>query len=179
MGFVNGDGTARKPQFKSGSGGGKFPKKEELFGELVMLTPVEVVKVQKYKGKPGETSERLTADTVVLTGQFAGEEFSEMWWTPDGIIKTAKAELRKPVDQRNPILGRLIRFPQNATRDEYPTAEAIEAGIVAFNERKIKEMPGFAWGLSQFTQEEEDIAVAYLNGDRPTPEVNASDDPWA
>lgn len=164
--FAHGDGSgtaAPPPQFAQPSGGGVFPKPTDLVGELVMLTPVKVETVPGYEGRG--TVDRLTADTVVLTGARRGE-YPEMWWNQETIVKNGKSILRAaqtgaPV---TPILGRIVRFPQKGNRDKYPTPEAIEAALAAWRPGmpEIK----FAWGLSRFSDEDMAIATAWVQGDR-------------
>lgn len=170
--FAGSNGSAPAPKFVSGSGGGNFPKATELFGELIMLTPVEVETVPGYQGKG--TTERLTADTVVLTGEHAGE-FPAMWWGQSPIVKAAQQVLRRGTGDI--ILGRLYRFPQTANKAKFPTREAIEAGILAWRpgQPEVK----FAWALETFTDEDQKIAEAYFaGGGVQASESTEQDDPF-
>jgi hypothetical protein len=164
--FAHGDGSgtqAAPPTFAQPTGGGVFPKPVDIVGELVMLTPVKIEQVPGYEGKG--FVDRLTADTVVLTGSRRGE-YPEMWWNQETIVKNAKSILRQASQggQITPILGRLVRFPQKNNRDKYPTPEAIEAALA--NWRPGQPDVKFAWGLSRFSDEDAQIATAWINGDR-------------
>lgn len=159
--FTAGGNTATEPEkrtFVSGSGGGNFPKAADLFGALVMLTPVEVETVPGYEGKG--TTERLTADTVVLDGPHQGE-YPSMWWSQSPIVSAAKAVLRK--NKGEIILGRLYRFPQSSNKAKYPTRQDIEKALARW--RPGRPDVNFAWALEKFTEEDQELAERYLDGD--------------
>ncbi len=146
------------PSFVSGSGGGTFPKAAELFGQLIMLTPIEIETVPGYEGKG--TTDRLTADTVVLTGDRAGE-YPSMWWGQSPIVKAAREVLRR--GNGDIILGRLYRFPQTGNKAKFPTRQAIEEGLA--NWRPGQPEVKYAWALETFTQEDAALATRFLEGD--------------
>lgn len=137
--------------FGQPAGGGNYPKAEELNGCLIMLTPVKVEEVQKYRGKPGEMSERLSADTFVIDGERAGEEFDSMYWSQLPIVNAAKSAQRKGVKA---ILGRLRRFPisEDVKNGKFERGdwEAIEAAIA----KGGKNVPQFAWVLDKYTEDD-------------------------
>lgn len=170
-----GDNGQAIPNFVPGSGGGNFPKAVELFGELIMLTPIEIETVPGYEGKG--TVDRLTADTVVLTGDRQGE-YPSMWWSQSPIVNAAKNVLRR--GKGDIILGRLYRFPQSGNKAKFPTRQAIEKALAEWR-------PGspdvkFAWALETFTAEDAAIATAFLNGERALAQQAASEpdhDPFA
>lgn len=150
-------------------GGGSFPKPAELFGELLLITPLAVESVPDTyaKNKPGEPiqmKDRLTADTVVLTGERAGEEFDAMWWSQGPVVKAGQAALRKGVKA---ILGRLYRFPINEDKKagKYTTRQDLEMALASWKPG----MPNvrIAWALEQFTAEDAQIARAYLASKQP------------
>lgn len=145
------------PKFVSGSGGGTFPKAIELLGQLVMLTPIQVETVPGYEGKG--TTERLTADTVVLTGDRAGE-YPSMWWGQSPIVKAAKEVLRR--GNGDIILGRLYRFPQTGNKAKFPTRQAIEEALQ--NWRPGQPDVKYAWALETFTAEDAALATKFLEG---------------
>lgn len=145
------------PNFVSGSGGGNFPKAIELLGELVMLTPIEIEKVTGYEGK-GQI-DRLTADTVVLTGDRAGE-YPAMWWSQSPIVKAAATVLRR--GNGDVILGRLYRFPQSGNKAKYPTRQAIEEALQ--NWRPGQPDVKYAWALETFTAEDAALATRFIEG---------------
>lgn len=171
--FSSGSSTTEKakPKFVSGSGGGNFPKAADLFGELVMLTPVEVETVPGYEGKG--TTERLTADTVVLTGPHQGE-YPSMWWGQSPIVAAGKRVLRKGDDSI--ILGRLYRFPQAGNKAKYPTRQDIEKALKRW--RPGKPDVNFAWALEQFDEDDAELAERYLDGDFEFEAVDLDDDPF-
>lgn len=146
------------PNFVSGSGGGSFPRALELLGELVMLTPIEIEKVPGYEGKG--MIDRLTADTVVLTGDRAGE-YPAMWWSQSPIVKAAATVLRR--GNGDIILGRLWRFPQSSNKAKYPTRQAIEEALA--NWRPGQPDVKYAWALETFTAEDAALATSYINGE--------------
>jgi hypothetical protein len=154
----NGQTTTQKPKFVSGSGGGTFPKAIELLGELIMLTPIRVETVPGYEGKG--TTERLTADTVVLTGDRAGE-YPSMWWGQSPIVKAGEEVLRR--GNGDIILGRLYRFPQSGNKAKFPTRQAIEDALA--NWRPGKPDVKFAWALETFTPEDAALATRFIEGD--------------
>lgn len=155
--FAGSDGRTT-PKFVSGSGGGTFPKAIELLGQLVMLTPIQVETVPGYEGKG--TTERLTADTVVLTGDRAGE-YPSMWWGQSPIVKAAKEVLRR--GNGDIILGRLYRFPQTGNKAKFPTRQAIEEALQ--NWRPGQPDVKYAWALEAFTPEDAELATRYLRGE--------------
>lgn len=168
--FTTGEeAPARK--FVSGSGGGNYPKAADLFGALVMLTPIEVETVPGFEGKG--TAERLTADTVVLDGPCQGE-YPSMWWGQSPIVNAGKQSLRR--DDGSIILGRLYRFPQAGNKEKYPTREAIETALAKW--RPGKPEVRYAWALEKFTDEDQALAEKYLDGDFEFEKAEFDDDPF-
>jgi hypothetical protein len=146
--------------FGQPSTGGGFPKVHELFDALVLLTPIKIETVQKYRGKPGETQERLTADVVILDGPRAGEEYDSMYLSQSPIIKAAKTALRTGVPS---VLGRVHRYPTNEDKKagKYTTREDIEKALAAWRPG-MGDAPSFAWALSPFDEDDAQKARAYL-----------------
>lgn len=163
------DGTAPSPKFVSGTGGGNYPKAADLYGALVMLTPVQVETVPGFEGKG--TAERLTADTVVLDGDFQGE-FPSMWWGQSPIVKAGKEALRR--GDGSIILGRLFRFPQSGNKDKFPTREALEKAIASW--RPGKPEIRYAWALEKFSDEDQALAQSYLQGDLTLSQPDSDED---
>lgn len=164
--------TAPQDLFRSGTGGGgKFPKFEELEGKLVLIKPekVEIVpKSNKIGGKPGETTERLTADVVVFEDDGSYEEYEEMFLSQAGIVGSAKKCLKpggKPF-----MLGRAGKVPSKIGKDQgYDTPEKIEAGLAEWLKKGGKgDKPNFAWGLNDFDVDTDlPKAMAYVNKNGP------------
>jgi hypothetical protein len=152
--------TATIDPFGQPTGGGTYPKVADLFDALVLLTPVKVETVPKYRGKPGETQDRLTADLVILDGPRAGEEYDSMWFGQIPIIKAAQTAMRKGVPS---ILGRVHRFPINEDKGKYADRHALEAAIASWRPG-AGEPPSFAWALSPFDESDAQKARAYLAG---------------
>lgn len=152
------------PFAQPASGGGTFPKAGELIGELVMLSPTKIEQQQKYRAPAGEMQDRLTATTVVLTGERAGQSYDEMWWTNSSIVKAGRAAMSK--GQRM-ILGRLRRFPINedvkAGKFKAGDWEGVEAALKTWAADPLKvEKPSFAICLDQYTEEDAAVAREYL-----------------
>jgi hypothetical protein len=136
---------------------------EELVGELIMLTPIEVESVPQPKEFGGGMKDRLTADTVVLTGQRAGE-YPSMWWGQSGIVKKGKDILR--ANRGDLILGRIYRFPKRDMMKHYPSPAALEAAFKAAADGKAPPVPNTAyfWSINDPAQDEIQAATEYLGG---------------
>ena len=165
--FAHGDGSGTQAatpsqQFSQPSGGGVFPKLPEILGELVMLTPSKIEQVPGYEGQG--IVDRLTADTVVLTGPRRGE-YPDMWWGQKTIVKNGEKMLRQAAQTGGPvtpILGRVTRFPQKNAPESTPA----ETEAALANWRPGQPQVKYAWGLSKFSDEDAAIATAWLQGDR-------------
>lgn len=158
--------AAEDPFGQPSSGGGARPKPADLIGALIMLTPVKVEQQPKYRGKPGETQDRLTADTVVLAGagDWDGQSFDEMWWTNSPIVKAGQSALRKG---QKMILGTLRRFPINEDVKAGTFAQgdwkALEAALETWAKNPMgSDKPSFAIALDQYTDEDAAKARDYL-----------------
>lgn len=142
------------------AGGGTYPKPQDLIGELVMLTPEKIETVADNFNK-GNMVDRLTADTVVLSGDRAGESFDSMWWNQTSVVKAGAAALRK--NQRM-ILGRLRRFPISedvkAGKFNRGDWQAIETALANWTPKSPAVR--FAVALDLFTDEDAAVARAYL-----------------
>lgn len=152
--------------FSSGTGGGSFPKFEELEGKLVLMKPskIEVVpKSVKIGGKAGDTQERVTADVWVLDDD-SGEwdEYQDMYLSQASIVGASKKALKPG----NPpyILGRAGKVPSKIGKDQgFDSREKIEAGLEAWLKRGGKgDKPNFAWGLDAVEPEDAAKAQSYL-----------------
>lgn len=153
---------AGDPFGQPAAGGGNYPKPADLIGELVLIKPIKVEDQPKYRGKPGETQERLTADTHVLTGDYAGNVYREMWWTNAPVVKAGQTALR---DGTPMVLGRLRTFP-SGTEKKLPngcqTWQEVQRELERFANRERDEKPGYAIGLENYTPEDAETARAYL-----------------
>ena len=153
-------GTADDP-FAQPTGGGEYPKPINLLGALLLITPVKIEEVaDKFSDKAGATVKRLSADTTVLTGDRAGETFSEMFWSQKPIVAAAETAMRNGVSA---ILGTLRRVPigQDKKENKYPTLEAFEEALE--NWRPSMGAPiRSAWVLERFTDADAQIARDYL-----------------
>jgi hypothetical protein len=169
--FAQADGsTSINPNagdpFSQPSGGGSYLKPVDLFGALILLTPIKIEEVKDNfdKGADPKLVERLTADTVVLDGVHAGKEFDAMWWSNAPIVGSGKAALER---RSGAILGRLFRFPigEDKKAGKYQTPADIEAALTAWRPG----MPNvrFSWKLAPFNPEDAQVARAYLASKQP------------
>lgn len=144
--------------FSQPVGGGEYPKIAELFGALIMLRPGEIKKVPDNFNK-GQEVDQLTADTIVLTGERAGEEYADMWWNNAPIVKAARHAMKNGSPA---ILGRLYRYPTNddVKAGKYKTREDVETALA--NWRPGTPNVRFAWVLENFTDADRQIALEYL-----------------
>jgi len=163
--FAQADGsTSINPNaadpFGQPSGGGDYLKPLDLLGALILLTPVKFEQVPAYQGKPGEMVTRLSADTVVLTGDHAGRDFDAMFWSQKPIVAAAEKAKREGIPA---LLGTLRRVPIGADKKggAYDTHEKFEAQL------EIAPRTQYAWVLEKFTAEDAQIARAYLASKQP------------
>lgn len=158
---TNPNATPAGDPFDQPTGGGEYPKPINLLGALLLISPVKIDEVaDKFSDKPGATVKRLSADTVVLTGDRAGESFSEMFWSQKPIVAAAETAMRNGVSA---ILGTLRRVPigQDKKENKYPTLEDFETALE--NWRPSMGAPiRSAWILERFTEEDAKIARDYL-----------------
>lgn len=149
-------------EFGQPATGGKYPKLADLIGELLLIAPVKIESVPKYKGQPGEMSDRLTADVIILTGERAGEEYTGMWIGNTPIVESARAHLRTG---QKMSLGRIRRFPQSDDTKKglysggWPD---IEQAFLDFRAGILKEPPRYAIAQDQYTDDEAQTARGYL-----------------
>jgi hypothetical protein len=159
---VNPNAAPAEDPFAQPSGGGDFPKLNELFGMLLLISPklIEEVPDKFSSVVPAPMVKRLTADTTVLTGLRAGETFEAMYWSQKPIVSAARSAMDKGVPA---ILGTLRRVPigQDKKENKYPTLEAFEAALEAW--RPAMGAPiRFAWILDKFTEGDAQIAREFL-----------------
>lgn len=161
--------------FRSGGGGGNFPKIDEFEHKLILLKPSKVEQVPKpsrFGGKPGEMQDRLTADVVVFEEDGSWEEAAEdMYFSQVGIVNPCKKAL-KPNSQQPFVLGVVSKVPSKIGKDAgLDTSEKIYA---AYDEWRAKisagkkaEEPNYAWGLLDFNSEQQAMAEKYLRETGP------------
>lgn len=170
--FAQADGTAPTPPvtapagdpFNQPGGGGDYLKPANLRGALLLISPVKIEQVPAYRDNSGKMVDRLSADTVVLTGEHAGTEFDAMYWSQKPIIKAAAKAMRDNVPS---ILGTLQRVPigEDKKSGKYSTPEGIDyAAFEAAMEAWRKGDPEieYAWVLVNFTEDDAQIARDYL-----------------
>lgn len=145
--------------FAQPGGGGDYLKPIDLLGSLILLSPVKIESVPAYRDTSGKMVDRLSADTVVLTGKHKGESFDEMFWSQKPIVKAAAKAMRDGIPS---ILGTLRRVPIGQTKKDgtYSTHEAFEAALDAW--RKGDPDIEYAWVLENFTDADRQIALEYL-----------------
>ena len=166
--------SAPRDLFNSGSGGGAFPKLEEFEGKLILLRPSKVETVPKparFGGKPGETQERVTADVVVFEEDGSYDVVEDMYLSQVGIVNPCKKALKpgaKPF-----VLGRVSKVPSKIGKDQgFDTVEKIYEGFEAWrdavskNKKGVPE-PSYAWGLLDFSDEDAQMAMKYVNDTAP------------
>lgn len=156
---INPNAAPAADPFAQPGGGGDYLKPIDLLGALLLLTPIEIKKVPPYRNPTGPVVDQLTADTVVLTGEHAGQEFDAMYWSQKPVIKAAARAMRDGIPA---ILGTLRRVPigDDKKMGKYATLEAFEAALDAW--RMGQPEIQFAWILENFTPEEGQIARDFL-----------------
>jgi hypothetical protein len=144
-------------------GGGKYIKLDEFEGNLVLFRPTSVDQVPAYKA-PEKLVDEVTADWTAFgpTGEDTtfGAKFKGA-----GMVRAAKEALRDP--EHPYVLGVLEKVPTNETRDKLKIEQTPEAYKAAREKwlrtgAKDSDKPGFAWTLSQFSDEQAAQAAAYI-----------------
>lgn len=163
--------TAANNPFMQPVSGGNFPKIDDLFTRLVLMTPVKLETVPKAEKFGGGTQERFTAEVVVLDG---GEfEFGElpyevpsMYFSQANIVSALKAAHRKAT----PILGRIQRQPIKDDRPKYTVPGTDKYDLQKFEADLVKDRNlNFAWGIGEFTDADAELAMKYLESKAPAP----------
>lgn len=151
--------------FGTPTGGGAYPKMDDLEGLLVLCKPSKIETVPGYQGKG--TTERATADVIVFEVDGSVEKFDDMYLSQAGIVPSMRKAL-KP-GERPYVLGRISKFPSKKAKEAgLDTTEKIEAALTEWLKKGGKgEKPQFAWGLDQPTDEDKATARAYLAANDP------------
>lgn len=160
--------------FRSGGGGGAFPKIDDFENKLILLKPSKVEQVAKpsrFGGQPGETQDRLTSDVVVFEDDGSWEETEDMYFSQVGIVNPCKKAL-KPNSNQPFVLGVVSKVPSKIGKEQgYDTVEKLYAGFEEWRKKIAKgqkaEEPNFAWGLLDFSPEQEQLAMKYLSATSP------------
>jgi hypothetical protein len=131
--FANTAGTRTAPKI-AGTGVG-FLTPASLVGELIIVTPIEIVHGTFNEGKPdARATTRLKADVVVLTGPHRGNHPSFLL-NGSPIVTKAEEILEATADGDGSdddgavIAGRLTRKPLKAYKTNWATPEALEIAI--------------------------------------------------
>jgi hypothetical protein len=141
--------------FRQPTGGGNFPKLDDLEGCLVLLKPSKLEVVPGYKGKG--TQDRITADTWVFGPELDPEKvesYSDMYFSQAGIVPSCKQAL-KPGGLPY-VLGVVTKFPSKDLKASgIDTPEKVQKAYSDWLRKGGKgEKPQFAWGLAEFTDEQ-------------------------
>lgn len=140
------------PTFVSAPNTSDFPRQGDLRGRLLLITPREIGHSPSQLN-PGQTSEYVVSDVVVLDGGpvrsvdpkangkvFDGHDFKGVWLSGVRVVN----QLRGLVGGTDKVLGRI-----NTQQGSGAPAK------------------GNAWGVeTNFTAQDADLATRYLNGDR-------------
>lgn len=162
--------TAANNPFMQPVSGGNFPKVEDLYSRLALLTPVKLETVPKQEKFGGGTQERYTTDVVVLDG---GEfEFGELPYVIDGmyfsqgnIVGALKGAARK----FTAVLGRIQRQPIKEDRPKFTTPEG-NVDLVKFEQALASDRNlSFAWGIGPFNDADAEVAMRYVNSKNTPP----------
>jgi len=146
--------------FAAPTGGGAYPKMDELEGRLVLLNPSKIETVPGYQGKG--TQERATADCTVFEDDGSFETYDDMYFSQAGIVPSLRKALKpgnKPF-----VLGRVQMFPSKSTKEKgIDTPEKLQTALSEWARKGGKgDKPQFAWGLAEFSEQDAAHARAYL-----------------
>ena len=147
---------------------GKYPKLDDLSGSLLLIRPsvVETVPNRFAADRPDapKTQERATADVTVF-GPDGVEEYTAMYFSQTVIVNACKQALKpgaKPF-----ILGVLNQVATKDSREKLGIGETPEDYANAYAEwlrkgGKKATQPGHVWILSQYTDEQAQVARDYI-----------------
>ena len=146
------------------TGGGNFPKLDDLEGSLILLKPSKIETVPGYQGKG--TQDRVTADAWVFGPELDPvkvETYTDMYFSQAGIVPSCRQAL-KP-GGRPFVLGVVSKFPSKALKDKgVDTSEKVNALVAEWLRKGGKgEKPQFAWGLADFTDEQAAAARSLID----------------
>ena len=167
---AEGNGQPAKDPFGQPATGGNFPKMGDLFGCLLLITPITIKEVPDNFNK-GKTKPQLTADVAVVAdnpdaeepNKWLGKTFPNMWINNGPIVQAGATALR---DGTPAILGRLWRFPVSDEKDKYADRFELEAAMAeaAANWRPGQPPLDFRYALSleAYTDEEAQLARDFI-----------------
>jgi hypothetical protein len=172
-------GTTTEDPFNQPSGGGTFPKFEELEDKLVLIRPrlVQTVPDRFHRPKAGEaqrTVERATCDVTVFEADGTHQTYRGMYISQTGIVP----QLQQILDDNNPnrpfVLGVVGMLPNKDSKESKGilTREALKTAIAEWVRKGGKgDKPGYFWGLDPFTDAQaaiaRPVAMAMLNKANP------------
>ena len=157
--------------FGQPTGGGNYPKLDDLEGNLILLRPSKVETVPGYQGKG--TTDRATADCWVFGPNVFGidngkggriphdkpdlsavEKYDDMYFSQAGIVPSCKQAL-KP-DGLPYVLGVVSKFPSKKSKEAgIDTPEKLEDALTKWLRGGGKgEKPQFAWGLGTYNDDQ-------------------------
>lgn len=159
--------------FRGSTGGGRFPKIEELEDRLVLIRPIVVEKVAN-KYKDGALTERMTADVIVFDENGGEHEtYESMYISQEALVGDGQKTLRRNNPNQPFILGRLGMLPNKGAKEKGITDRAaLKKALAEWVQRGGKgDKPGFFWGLDAFTDADANlarpVALALINQDNP------------
>ena len=122
--------TTRKPGTApkiASTGGGGFLRQPAIVGELVIVTPIEVVLGKFNEGEADERNTRqLKADVVVLTGPHKGNH-PDLFLSGSPIINAGEEILSEKAD--TVLAGRMTRKPLMKYKNNWATPADLEKAI--------------------------------------------------
>jgi hypothetical protein len=172
---AEGNGQPAKDPFGQPATGGGFPKVADLFGHLLMVTPIKIAEVPDFQDKT-KMREQLTAHVDVIDGpppEYAGDEPStwvgrtlpNMWLNNKTLVSAAAAAMAEGTPA---ILGRLWRFPtsDDVKAGKYTDRHDLEAKMIEANKAWRPGQPPldfrYALGLEKYTDEEAQLAREFI-----------------
>ena len=157
--------------FGPSTGGGNYPKLDDLEGSLVLLKPSKVETVPGYQSKG--TTDRATADTWVFGTTGEPEFYADMYFSQAGVVPSCKQALKPGA--RPFVLGVVQKFPSKAMKTKgIDTTAKLQAALDEWLRKGGKgDKPQFAWGLGEYTDEQAAQARALIES------MQRSTDPFA
>lgn len=173
-----GGATATDDPFNQPTGGGNFPKLEDLEGYLLMIEPKAITPVvdKFHKPKDGETQrmkDRVTCNVVVFQADGSRQTFRGMYISQAGLVPQLQQILTDANPNRPFVLGVLGMLPNKQSKlDGIDTREKLKAAIEKWVRSSGKgNKPGYFWGLDQFTDAQANmarpVALAMINKSNP------------
>lgn len=172
-----GSATEADP-FDQPTGGGGFPKFEDLEGVLVLIRPRNILSVPDrfHRPKAGEAQrmkDRATCDVTVFDAAGTHRTYRGMYISQAGVLP----QLQTILDDANPnkpfVLGVVGRNPNKESKDKgILTREDLAKATDEWVRKGGRgDKPGYFWGLDTFTPEQaavaRPVAMAMLNKANP------------